>query len=75
MEELFKWATLYTTLYIGLYIGVGSLFATVETMDRMNGRDLRINRIKVIVAWLPGLFIKKVGLWIKVGSWTQTNRQ
>jgi len=60
MEELLKWA--------GIYIGVGSTYAIAETFNRINGKGMRINRVKIIAAWLPALINRRVGLWVYINK-------
>jgi len=59
VEEIVKWA--------GLYIGIGFLFTiyeTIEIIDKGKERSNTINRIKVIIGWLPAIFNKKAARWL-----------
>jgi len=50
----------------GFYICVGFLFVIHETFERNreNKRSNTINRIKVIVGWLPAVFSNRVARWL-----------
>lgn len=51
---------------ISVYIAIGILFSLSETMTIANKwrEGVRFNRIKIIIAWLPAIFSRKVTQWL-----------
>lgn len=50
----------------GIYICIGFLFSICEFFERNRDRKKRVNsvnRIKIIVGWLPAVFSKRVARW------------
>lgn len=56
----------------GLYVGIGFLFIVCETFRRLGDRkkelnaidQVKINRIKAVVGWLPAIFNKRIARWL-----------